>query len=160
MTNYKDAKGWLTGKEREFLYYTSNHYNSILNIGVEYGASIYCLEQDNPEAIIYGIDLIGDEKMVFNVGENTTIFRADSHDINWIIYVDFTFIDGDHDFDGVYQDAVKYSQFTNDIICFHDCANSPVADEVNGAVSKWYNENREDWAEGEQVDSIRVFYKI
>ena len=107
---YLKAQGWLTESERRFLYHMGlacPQDGIILNVGVEYGASVHCLRGGNRKAAIIAVDIIGDEKFVGNNGVAQFI-KGDSGKIalSWPYDLDFAFIDGDHTTPGVLRDCV------------------------------------------------------
>lgn len=61
--NYKKARGYLSPDERQLLFDLAKEATTILNVGVEYGASIHALvEGSKPHTKIIAIDLIGADK--------------------------------------------------------------------------------------------------
>ena len=79
MIDYMNAKGYIKPEEREMLYDVARETvpisGVIVNIGVEYGASMACLRAGNVDAWIIGIDIdmskyIGprDDRMYFVSG--------------------------------------------------------------------------------------------
>lgn len=172
--SYLTAKGWLTIPEREFLKemaYRVPLDGTILNIGVEFGASVHCLRAGNELCDLAAVDLVGARKFQGNLeGEPVGFYELDSDELwnHWSGEIDFAFIDGDHTYDGVLRDC-RFGLFvkTGGIMAFHDCYSweSPpktvhkVCPDVNRAVEDWKAKNRE-WAELEHVDSIRVFRRV
>lgn len=178
---YKTAKGWLTLNERDWLYHLASQSKvCILNIGVEYGASVVCLRAGNNNVPIVAIDLIGSDKLddenlhylrrvnlieileIGQFGSFPQFLKGDSGSLahDWNEPLDLIFVDGDHTTDGVLRDCVFAQYLVKDgVICFHDCYNSPMASAVNKSVSKWFGSSQ-DFAEEELVDSIRTFRKV
>lgn len=179
--SYLTAKGWLTTNERELLKSLAEDVpvdGDILNVGIEYGASIVCLRAGNPYATIIGIDLIGGKKITKENREqignfNTVLFSGDSGEYveGWQVQdtIHLAFIDGDHSYRGVMRDT-KFAEYipVGGVIAFHDCYSwdappktpHQVCPEVNQAVQDWYNANRESWKELPHADSIRVFERV
>ena len=61
--NYKKARGYLSQDEREYLFGIAKEASTIINVGIEYGASIHCfVEGSEPNTKIIAIDLIGADK--------------------------------------------------------------------------------------------------
>lgn len=61
--NYKKARGYLSPNERQFLFEMAQNSETIINVGVEYGASIFCFaEGSNSQTKIIAMDLVGAEK--------------------------------------------------------------------------------------------------
>ena len=175
------AKGWLTKTERVYLFSAASivpDSGAIVNIGVEYGASVVCMAEGNSETSIWAID-IDTSKWVGGIYENVKIEKGNSHDIVLElfqsvphIFIDLLFIDGDHSYDGVKKDLpwLSFVRFGGTVI-FHDCYEWPpeppqtprsVSPEVNRAVSDWWltEQSRGRWYEAESVDSMRVFKRI
>lgn len=171
--NYQTAKGWLTESEREFLYLSAQRcspQSRILNIGVEFGASLVCLLEGNATASIVGVD-IDMSKYVGPLSSRLLLYEGSSHSyLRGCIgsSIDFAFIDGDHTFEGAYQDAKLCAPLISSggLISFHDCYTwdepgkiHKIVPEVNMAVQKWFDENNNEFSELPFIDSIRVFRK-
>ena len=61
--NYKKARGYLKPDERQLLFDLAKEAETIIDVGVEYGASIFALvEGSKPHTKIIAIDLIGADK--------------------------------------------------------------------------------------------------
>lgn len=170
MSNYLKAKGWLTKSEREFLKNQASMLSpdaDIINVGIEYGASLHCLRAGNSSATIHAFDLIGDEKL--EGLPRALIYKGDSANFasRWVIDSHFIFIDGDHSYNGVVKDT-KFilTLVPGGCVAFHDCYSweSPgmphkICPEVNQAVDAWYEMNKGDFQEIPCIDSIRAFIK-
>lgn len=178
MGSYKTAKGWLRLDEREALvkyakdvrYVTHNQdIATLVNIGVEYGASLACLRAGAPHAIIYGID-VDITKAISNY--HCKLIKADSS-VYWMewpehLEIDLLFIDGDHSYEGVRDDTmwttcVRVSGY----VIFHDCYDyddpstvHKLVPGVNKAVTEWFSRNFDDWRERDPVGTMRIFRKI
>lgn len=164
---YKQSKGWLSPNERDLLFDLSSKSSlHIINIGVEFGASVVCLRAGNHNIPITAIDLIGSDKLhgaslayLRQFNQPVQFLKGDSGSLahTWNKPLDLVFVDGDHTTGGVLRDCVFSRHLVKDgVICFHDCYNSPAASAVNRGVSKWFGESI-DFVEEELVDSIRVF---
>lgn len=172
--DYKTAKGWLREEEREYLYLTawSARVNVIVNIGVEYGASLACFAQRNQFAAIFGIDL--DISKCEVAARNITLIQGDSGEVvqkypdegGWPI--DLLFIDGDHSYEGVKRDLawLDYLNKTG-LVIFHDCYDfddptviHQICPGVNKAVSEWYLYSRGSFIEYPSVGTMRIFQKV
>ena len=165
--NYQTAQGWLRSEEREFLFAMAKEATTILNIGVEYGASIVCLAEGNPNAQIAAIDV--------NLSSNLTAYPNVAyleHDSTTLDYTnstyDLIFIDGDHSYVGVYKDieAVTPALAIGGMIIFHDCGDFAdptilehrVCPGVNQAVSDLLGENSS-YIELDRVGTMRIFIR-
>lgn len=171
---YKEAKGWLTDNERNLLKrlgeasgFVEELDAVILNIGIEYGASVHCLRAGTGRPIV-AVDIIGDEKFEGDI-DKVDFIRADSADMPWNKKIAVAFIDGDHGYAGVTYDC-RFADYvvSGGYIAFHDCYEWPpappknvraICPDVNRAVQDWFDK-QVDWIEGEPVDSIRVFRRV
>ncbi len=171
---YKTAKGWLRPEEREALvkYARDVRYvtvPTIVNIGVEFGASLACLRAGASHARILGID-IDISKAVDNYF--CKLIEADSR-LLWTEWpedeeIDLLFVDGDHTYEGVRDDTmwttcVRVSGF----VIFHDCYDyddpsvvHKLVPGVNKAVTEWFSRNFDDWRERDPVGTMRIFRRI
>ena len=173
MGSYKTAKGWLRLDEREALVKYARDVRwigpTIVNIGVEYGASLACLRYGAPHAYIVGID-IDISKAVDNY--HCVLVEADSR-MWWREWpefreLDLLFVDGDHSYEGVRDDTmwttcVRVSGY----VIFHDCYDyddpstvHKLVPGVNKAVTEWFNRNDESWVERDSIGTMRIFRKI
>lgn len=176
METYLQAKGWLTEGERKFLYETAKHfgqYANILNIGVEFGASIACLCEGNPSvwASITGVD-INNSKYAGPAYKNLKLVTADSLEFLEVYpssdryKYHFAFVDGNHTYEHVIQEArlLESRIILGGILAFHDCYSweapgqvHAICPGVNQAVSEWFGTMGHKFEELPYVDSIRVF---
>lgn len=177
------AKGWLTEDERKFLFRSAQEKGkgcNIVNIGIEYGASVVCFaEGAHQDCMIYAFDIDLSNWKLGNKYINVAFGEGDSHQIvldfldssKVSAWIDLLFIDGDHSYDGVKKDLpwlllAKPGSMT----IFHDCYEwppapprtiRPVSPEVNQAVEEWIvNEDTGKWKELDPVDSMRVFRRM
>ena len=165
--NYQTAQGWLRTEEREFLFAMAKKATTILNIGVEYGASIVCLAEENPDAQILAVDI--------DLSKNLTAYSNViylEHDSTKLDYTNSTynlmFIDGDHSYTGVYRDiaSVTPALAIGGMIIFHDCgdfADPSILEHrlcpgVNQAVSDLLGENPS-YIELPRVGTMRIFIR-
>lgn len=129
----------------------------IVHIGVDRGASVLCSRAGNPEAAIIGIDLdLG--KFEGHQDSMTALVEVDSRRYAMDGEVDFLFIDGDHEEEGVKADIENWLPSVQGVVAFHDYGWSHLrwCAGVKAAVDKW------DWEGWEQVpapDSIRAYRK-
>lgn len=171
MSDYLLATGWLTPAERNTLHdLARDTEGTIVNIGIEYGASLHCLRAGNPVARIVGIDTIGDDKLEGN--PMAEIIRGDSGKVaeKWTEPIELLFVDGDHSYTGVMRDWMWTEYIVpGGVVAWHDCYEWPPADpksqhpafpSVNAAVFDWFALNHHKWNELETVDSMRIFQRL
>ncbi len=179
MTDWMTAQGHLTMDERILLRRLSlgaGALATLLNIGVEYGASTHCLGQGGGR--IVGLDLDVSKFTGTPQGFDLDLIEADStaDDTFARLGRDYPggfsviFVDGDHSYRGVTADA-RYARYLipGGVIAFHDCYNWPVEGKippgvrhglvpgVDEAVCDWINDA---FWEQDYVDSIRWFRKL
>lgn len=173
--NYMTAKGFLTDNERRALVHyardTRLEHGVIVNIGVEYGASLVCLFHGNPAARIFGIDIDVSKNLVSYVW----LLEMDSGEAakSWWPAdkeIDLLFVDGDHSYEGVVRDLYwTYFVRPGGYVLFHDCYDWPPAPPkqvhsicpgVNQAVREWAEINAEFYNERDHVDTMRIFRRI
>lgn len=170
--DYTKARGILTGPERDYLYARAKSVPAngwMVNIGIEYGASLVCLRQGNPTAHLIGIDIIGTERLETPI-PHLKALRYDSTKLRraWVT-PDLAFIDGGHDYMTVTVDAHLWGDAVKPggVVIFHDCL-APhikdhkgewcaIIDEVNSAVEAWFHRSMMPFEELPPVDSIRSF---
>ncbi len=127
--DYLTARGWLFEDERVFLFKKAREIANtfeeprMVNIGVEYGASLHCLRAGAPEATIYGVDLDtskleGDPRAVLLEGDSS------DGDVSRRVRkpVHLLFIDGDHSYAGVMGDLERWADkvVPGGILILHD----------------------------------------
>jgi len=167
--DYKTAPGWLTEKERQLLYDISKSiekpFPSILNIGVEFGASLICFLSPRGDVSVFGID-IDTSKWKYLV-PNVQLIQCDSDSEYewWARYVDVLFVDGGHSYQQTLND-LRYTRHLKKggILAVHDCyswENPGVvrenAPEVNAALEDFLRDSPYEFEEMPYVDSIRWF---
>lgn len=193
---YTTARGWLTKRERDYLRECvtksplSHIFKApfIVNIGVEFGASIVCLRAGRQNLRIFGIDIdmsnASEDVLTF---KNVALLQANSQKDEpreWLKekkWVDenpsagVIFIDGDHSYDGVIADCKWADEvMVGGYVLFHDCYEwipfenqnpkypilRPNCEAVSAAVSDWLKTQPEEkWEELAYVDSMRVFIR-
>lgn len=173
--NYKTARGWLTEKERDYLHSLAKNSATIINVGIEYGASIHCLAEGNPTANIVAIDLIGKQKFVGTLESSVAItaaqvanleqllaqyhvvfIEANSNTIDIAMPADLVFIDGGHDYACVQNDIAKFAPLAQDCLLFHDYSDAPIHDGVKWALDEWAHSG---FVKIAQVDTIAAYRK-
>lgn len=177
--DYKTAQGWLRAEEREYLMTAANTVvpsdGVILNIGVEYGASVACLRAGNPSARIIALDIdisklnkdvyLECQPLLIEKDSSTPeAFAAVAEWAKWqhkAALINLLFVDGDHTYEGVLADARYASYFcaSGMHVCFHDCYDfdnperktpNPNCPDVNKAVSEWVK-----WVMWEHDDEVQ-----
>ena len=174
MTNYLEAKGWLTELERETLKYLAESApktHPIVNIGIEYGASVHCLRAGNRSGVIFAVDIIGDDKFEGDRDSQMIFHRQPSHmfiDAGMLMNFSLAFIDGDHGYKWVTIDCQLADRIIKDgFIIFHDCYSwedptqvHKLCPDVNAAVQDWFDAEGEGrFTELESKDSMRIFQR-
>lgn len=183
--DYMNARGMLKPEEREHLAGESlfvGQNEAIINIGIEYGASMVCLGEHYLGTLLIGIDkdLTRIEQEVKDglVGKAYFVM-GDSHDQSTLKWIQKTlkaqeadvavlFVDGDHTYEGALADADMYTRLVmvGGHAIFHDCFDWDHPDEVSQnswvegagrAVADWYNDNREQWEDRGKVGTMRIF---
>lgn len=175
--SYLDAKGWLSKYEREYLRNIANGYVAILNVGIEYGASLHCFNSSNKK--IVAIDLIGASKLhdidafssvqlldtqngytikLESMQNGLTVITGDSNKIALKGFLpDVTFIDGGHDYQCVKNDIKRFAKITQTYLLFHDYSDLPMHAGVKQALDEWHPTDFEFVA---QVDTIRAYKRL
>lgn len=177
--SYKTAKGWLRKEEREFLYTLAQSLPVrpiIVNIGIEFGASIVCFVDGHKDARVIGIDIETRPFLSeYPDGLGIELLRGDSYSYGkkWdhVIgkKIDLLFVDGDHTHAGVTRDLI-YTRHVKSggYVVFHDCYDFDdptivhrVCPGVNRAVDDWLFDGRgNEWTELERVGTMRVFRRV
>ena len=178
------AKGYLKIEERRKLFELAqgvpdSEWHLILNIGIEYGASMICLRAGNKQATLTGID-IDCSKLIkikeidwygnINIREMTSMdaFSAIQQDVESLSLL---FIDGDHGYRGVTLDTLYCDLLEEDgIVMFHDCYDWEEPDKphrkvpgVMAAVDDWFigiMKGDNDFIELPKVGTSRLFKRI
>lgn len=186
--DYKTAKGMLRPEEREALVAASSRVqqeDAIINIGIEYGASMVCLATGYHGNLLIGVDLdltklsweLKDElagKAVFLMGNShqrvVTSWIERTLKAN-LMTVGLAFIDGDHYYEGVLADATMYGNMVKvgGEIIFHDCydwdyperrSTNDFVEGVGRAVDTWYDNFGEQWKDIGKVGTMRMFRRL
>lgn len=171
---YLTAKGFLTEHERNALFAAAAAVpfdGFVVNIGVEYGASLVCLRAGGPNTYIVGIDIDNSKVEPEAKAAADVLITADSGDVaaKWMMGdIDLLFIDGDHTFEGVMRD-IKLTQYVvvGGTVIFHDCyawgeppkTEHKLAPGVNRAVIQAMK-NSDLWEEMLPIDSMRIFVRL
>ena len=157
---FTQAKGYLAQSERWQLYLLANQLPpnaTIVNIGVEHGASVACLRQGNRTAKIVGVDL---DNSKFEQPFSPTLITGDSAQAGraWDGgKIDLLFIDGDHSYEGCKADIDSWlpHMAEGSIMAFHD-SHTAQCEGVTRAIAEWHS-NAEGWIELPKAGTIRTF---
>jgi len=171
--DYMNAKGFLQPDERKYLYKVSRETvptisGVMINIGVEYGASMACLRAGNPTAWLVGIDI---DMSKYEGPKDDRIILIQTRSYNaylfWKKPIDLLFVDGDHGFKGVMDDTLWTLYLRpGKLVIYQDCydwdVRPPVPHKVcpgvNKAVETWSTSNQSGaWTELDYVGTSRVF---
>lgn len=183
--NYRVARGMLKAEEREALANLSSlagPSEAIVNIGVEYGASMVCLAEHYHGYMLIGIDidLTKLEQSVKDGLDGKAMFvMGNSHEqsvVTWLgrtldvngAKVAVLFVDGDHSYEGTLADAIDYSHLVrpDGYVAFHDCfdwdhpervSTNDFVEGVGRAVNDWYAGNNDLWEDVGKVGTMRIF---
>lgn len=174
MVDYRKARGVLRPAEREVLFSLASLAPLaavILNVGVQFGASLVCLHQGAPEALVVGVD-VDMSPYLYADEVPGVLLEQDSRELveDWPFgSIAVAFIDGGHGYECVRSDA-GFADFVSvgGFVAFHDCYDwveaprvvRPGCPGVNLAVQEWHEGNGEEWYELPEVDSIRLFERI
>lgn len=93
--SYLKARGYLKPDERELLYNLASEASTVINVGVEYGASVHALvEGSKMHTKIIAIDLIGADKLEGEldcVTEHEDEYNIATHEMNGFDLIDVVF---------------------------------------------------------------------
>ena len=127
----------------------------MVNIGVEYGASLHCLRAGAPLARIFGIDLdnsklVGDPGAVLITGHSHEVSRRFKNNIALL------FVDGGHDYATVMGDIIHWTPkvMPGGLVLFHDFSTRPQHEGVRLAVERWINSWTGGWTQTALVDTL------
>ena len=175
MANYMNVPGaQLTKKEREFIKSTveklaqNDKHITMVNIGIMWGGTMWCLRAGAPHGKLYGIDIAPEKwKIVERQSLNAEIVKCDSR----VCYeqfekdIDVLLIDGDHHYETVKRDIEGWVPKCKGIVIFHDYAPTelnmkqfPELEGVKRAVDEYFSQHSE-WKSIDTPDSIKAFKK-
>lgn len=165
MQTYLEAQGWLERAERELLVRLAREVppdGFILNVGVEYGASVVCLWTGNPWARLLAVDV--DNSKIANRVFTAQYMTQDSKELlaRWSAEqgIDLAFIDGDHGYAGVLSDC-GFARFIkpSGVIVFHDYVREIVPG-VRQAIDEWWRAQPPGaWQDKGVIESTRYFQR-
>jgi hypothetical protein len=156
---YLNAKGFLSYAERVELARLAAllHKDAVIvNLGVEFGASLHCLRAGNATAKLYGVDWFLDNLD----GEVDYIpVEGDTHEVAFEGYADLVFVDAGHALDSVTQDIQAWAKriSSGGYLVFHDYSDSPLHEGVKTAVDTWDKYGFE-WVG--TVDTLAIYRRL
>lgn len=169
MANYLTVKAaQVTRAEREALKAIASSVNRedaiIVNIGIMWGGSLWCLRAGAPKSKLYGIDLFPDKWGIEDKENlNAIIIQGDSQEVEFEEDIDLLFIDGDHHYATVKADIEHWVPKCKGILAFHDynpmahnLRQFPELEGVKRAVNEWFAV-QVGWTELPAPDSLRIF---
>lgn len=142
---------------------------TLINLGVAWGCSMWCLRAGAPGAVLYGVDInyvarkIVDKdnlRAIFITGDSTKVHAQFNKPIHLLL------IDGDHHYETVKQDIAGWipKVVKDGIVVFHDYAPTelnlrqfPHLVGVRRAVDEWYSSHTDTWTIITHTDSIIGF---
>jgi len=176
MQDYLTVPGaQITRAEREFIKQyaelTESRFDNpvIANIGVLWGATMWCIRRGAPDATLYGVDIKLDEGIHRRNDLNAHFIEGDSTEI-WKQFnrpIHLLLVDGDHNYETVKRDIAGWvpKVAAGGIIIFHDYAPTdlnlrqfPHIAGVRRAVDEWFNSTHQnEWLNQILIDSIAWF---
>lgn len=160
--------GQLTRNERQLLSDTVKEAKAkfedvmILNVGIQRGASCYCLRHGSRSAKLFGIDIEGSQKLVGREEQlaqlNLKTIEGNSNEVEFTLPLHVLFIDGGHEPETVRGDIHNLAKnvVPGGFILFHDAIDEKYGVKVSKAIDTTLPEG---WRELESVDSIRRFVR-
>lgn len=132
---------------KEYTALAASHFDpcTVLHIGVEMGASVYCSRAGAPGAAIFGVDVIGEDRLGGTLEQQDELdlimIRGDSREVwkSFVADIHFLFIDGDHTLPVVSADARNWipKVLVGGIVGFHDALQVDWAPFVTQAIDEW-----------------------
>jgi len=142
---------------------------TLVNLGVAWGCSMWCLRAGAPSAVLYGVDIdYASRKIVDEENLCAILIPGDSTKVHvqFNKLVHLLFIDGDHHYETIKQDISGWTPkvVPGGIVVFHDYAPTelnlrqfPHIAGVRKAVDEWYNKSKNSWTSLPAPDSLKVF---
>lgn len=148
----ENVRALLSDDERKYLFnlVVSLAPENCLEVGTAYGGSAWIISQalnkSSPDGKLYSVDLNSnpDKDILEAVKHNTIFIKGKSHDILtkqlWnVVKFDFAFIDGDHSFEGCYNDIIDTLPLmkSGSTILLHDVRHEPIWKAISAAFYKY-----------------------
>ena len=153
-------------------FFSKLNVNNFMEIGTDQGGSFAIWSKLSSDGIRVSLDLPHGEfgRADYNeyerdvylksLGSNVNMFWGSSHDEKWLDIIlkcldgkklDFLFIDGDHTYEGVKMDFLRYRELVKEggWIGFHDIKDTPFHRSANCRVDQLWNE-----LEGEKIEFL------
>jgi cephalosporin hydroxylase len=150
-----------------------SHYNPhpvVVNIGIMWGCTLWCLREGAPEANLFGIDIAPDKWPIQDrTALNATIIQADSRTCPFHLPIDLLLIDGDRHYATVKADIENWTPRlgVGGVVIFHDyspTANNlrqfPELEGVKRAVDEWAAAHPEFERQANAPGSLQVFMRL
>lgn len=138
----------------------------MVNIGIMWGCTLWCLRDGSASAEIYGLDIAPSKWSIADVGLlRAKILQGDSRTYAFELPIDLLLIDGDHHYETVKADIENWIHriAPGGILIFHDYAPTalnlrqfPELEGVKRAVDSWFK-TQVGWTEIKAPDSLRAF---
>lgn len=173
MTNYLNVPGaQVTKKEKQRIHELaalSEHDfkpPTIVNIGIMWGCTLWCLRDGAPTATLYGVDIAPNNWPITDLPNlSATILEGDSRTLDFDGPINLLLIDGDHHYATVSADIKNWAHRVapGGTLIFHDynptahnLSQFPELEGVHRAVDEWAAQNP-DWRQVWAPDSLAVF---
>ena len=173
-TRYRNVPGaQVTKAEREYIFNTAATVAArcapkppiIVNIGIMWGCTLWCLRDGAPLSTLYGVDIAPDKwKIQDRKLLNATIIEGDSRTMQFDDPIDLLMIDGDHHYATVAADIANWLPRVapGGVVLFHDYEPTPhnlrqfpELEGVSRAVDEWTAVSK--WVKLPSANSIRGF---
>ena len=160
----------VTLSERRFIRNIAAQYNHtdtvIVNIGIMWGCTLWCLRDGAPYAKLYGVDITPDMwKITERENLHAEIIQGDSRTLLFIKPIDVLLIDGDHHYDVISADIANWVGRVKPggTLIFHDYEPTesnmrqfPELEGVKRSVNEWHAANPQ-WSLIGTADSVIGF---
>lgn len=149
----------------------SNKYKEpvMVNIGIMWGCTLWCLRDGAPNAIIAGVDITPEKWKITDEDElDVAVLEGDSRTMPFGWPIHLLLIDGDHHYDVVHADIENWVPrvTVGGIVIFHDYAPSelnmrqfPELEGVKRAADEYFATS-EHWRQVDNTDSIQIYERL